>query len=72
MKTNTQFLSYLTQFFLDWEIFETKSAEKIKTPILYSISSFFENRAWDNVEKYWVARHATDNNMENTHCILDT
>jgi len=37
MKTNTQCWSYLAQFFLQWETFETKFVEKIKTHILCSI-----------------------------------
>jgi len=40
MATNTYFLSYLAQFFLDWEMFQTKVVEKIKTPILYSVTFF--------------------------------
>ena len=35
MKTNIHLLSYLAQFFLDWEMFRTKAVEKIKTHILY-------------------------------------
>jgi hypothetical protein len=30
MKTNTHFWSYLIQFFLEWEMFQTKVAQKIK------------------------------------------
>jgi hypothetical protein len=46
MKTNTHFLkSYLAQFFLGWEMFQTKVAEKIKMHILFSVTFFFENRA---------------------------
>jgi hypothetical protein len=44
MKTNTHFLSYLAQFFYEWEIFQTKVGQKIKTHILCSIF-FYENRA---------------------------
>jgi hypothetical protein len=33
MKTNTNFLSYLFQFFLEWEMIQTKVVEKIKTHI---------------------------------------
>jgi len=33
MKTNTNFLSYLVQFFLELEICQTKVVEKIKTNI---------------------------------------
>jgi hypothetical protein len=53
MKTNTHFLSYLAYFFLKWEVFEAKFAEKIKTHILCS-TTFSENRPvyeimWKNV-----------------------
>jgi len=34
MNTNTR-LWYLAQFFLEWEIFQTKILEKIKTYILW-------------------------------------
>jgi len=51
MKTNTHFWSYLTQFYLEYEIFQKKEAvDKIKTHILCSI--FFKLcRLEDNVEK---------------------
>jgi hypothetical protein len=42
MKTDI-YLSYLAQLLLEWEIFQTKFAEKIKTRIVYS--NFFENHA---------------------------
>ena len=46
------FLSYLAHFFLEWEMFQTKVVEKIKTHFMFSIF-FFENRAvyeimWEN------------------------
>ena len=43
METSTHFLSYLAQLFLEWEMFQTKVVEKIKTHILCS-ATFFENR----------------------------
>jgi hypothetical protein len=54
MKTNTHFWSYLAQFFLEREMFQTKVVEKIKTHILCSITFFFETRAvyeimWENI-----------------------
>ena len=46
MKTNIHFLSYLAHFFIDWEMFQTKIVDKIKTHILCSVTFFFfENRA---------------------------
>ena len=52
MKTNVW--SYLAQFLLKWEIFQTRLVEKIKTYILYSINFFSENLAiyeitWKNL-----------------------
>ena len=41
MKTNVHFSSYLAQFFLEWEMFQTKVAEKIKTHISCSVTFFF-------------------------------
>jgi len=44
MKTNTH-LWYLAEFFLEWDMFQTKVAEKIKTRILPSVSylQMFQN-----------------------------
>ena len=44
MKTNIYFWSYLAQFFLEWEMFQTKAIEEIKTHILCSVT-FFEYSA---------------------------
>ena len=41
IKTNTYFWSYLAQFFLEWEMFQDKIVEKIKTRILCWIKFFF-------------------------------
>ena len=38
MKTNIRFWSQLARFFLEWDMFETKCVEKIKTHILCSIA----------------------------------
>ena len=67
MTINTQFLSYLAQFFLEWKMFQTKVVEKIKTQILCSVNFFFFRkscRLWDNVEKYGRAGQATDDNSQ--------
>jgi len=37
MKTSTDLLSYLSQFFSEWEIFQTKVVEKIKTHFMIKI-----------------------------------
>jgi hypothetical protein len=70
MKTNVHFMSYLAQFFLEWQMFQTKVVDKIKTHILCSIMFFLENcPLWDNVEKYCIAGQATDNNVNGHVCI---
>jgi hypothetical protein len=64
MKTYVHLWQYLAEFFLEWEMFETKVVEKIKTHILCSIMFFQKScRLWDNVEKYGRARQATDDNI---------
>jgi len=73
MKTNIHFLSYLAQFFLEWEMFQTKVVQKIKTHILCSVTfPQISCRLWDNVEKYCRAGQATDGNMTLAQCTLDT
>jgi hypothetical protein len=52
MKTNSHSLSYPAHLFLEWQIFQTKIVEKIKTHILCSITFFRKShRLWDNVKK---------------------
>ena len=52
MNTDTHFLSYLAQFFLEWEMFQTKIVEKIKVHILCSVTFFRKSfRLWDNIKK---------------------
>jgi len=41
MQTDIHFVSYLTKFFLECEMFQTKFVEKIKTHILCSVTFFF-------------------------------
>jgi len=45
MKTTRHFWLYLAHFSLEWEVFQTKVVEEIKTHILCSITFFFLNRA---------------------------
>ena len=72
MKTDIRFLSYLAQFFSEWEMFQTKVVEKIKTHILCSVTFFRKScRLWDNVEKYCTAGQATDDNMAHARYMLD-
>ena len=71
MKTNIYFLSHFTQFYLEWEIFQTKIIEKIKhtsyVQLLFSKIAPF----WDNVEKYCRAGQAADDKAH-AYCMLDT
>jgi len=73
MNTNVHFLSYLAHFFLEWEMSQTKVADKIKTRFLYSVTFFFRKscRLWENVEKYFRVGQAADDNMAHAHCMLD-
>jgi hypothetical protein len=57
-------LWYLAQFFLKWEMFQTKVVGKIKTHILCSIT--FSRKScslWNSVEKYGTTRQATGDNI---------
>ena len=73
METSTHILSYLAHFFLEWEMFQTKSCRENQN-IHFVFSNFFQEscRLWDNVEKYCRAGQATDDNMVHAHCMLDT
>jgi hypothetical protein len=73
MQTNTHFCSYLAQFFVEWDMFQTNKkvknkkkyfqtevVEKIKRHILFSVTFFpISCRLWDKVEKYCRAGQAT-------------
>jgi hypothetical protein len=73
MKTDLRFLSYLARFFLEWEMFQSRVVEKIKTHILCLVTFSLKSCClWDNVEKYGRARQATDENMAHAHYMLDT
>jgi hypothetical protein len=55
---------YHTEFFLEWEMIQTKLLETIRTRILCSIT--FSRKScclWDKVEKYDKARQATGDNI---------
>jgi hypothetical protein len=73
MKTNIHFfVSYLAEFFLQYELFQTKVVEKIKTHILCPIT--LKNRAVCEImwKKYCGAGQATDDNMAHAHCMVST
>jgi len=52
MQTDIRFWTYLAQFFLGWEMFQTKRKDKIKT-IMYFIFNYFSQKfdeiKWKNV-----------------------
>jgi hypothetical protein len=75
MKTNAHLWSYLVQFFLEWEMFQTKGSQKIKTHfMLNNITPPPRNswRLWVNVEKYGRDRRAVYDKMAHVHCMLET
>ena len=64
MKTSIHLLSYPAEFDLEWEFFQTKVVEQIKSHFLYSVTFFRKlRRLWDNVEIYIRTGEATDENM---------
>jgi hypothetical protein len=57
-------LWYLADFFLEWEMFQTKVVEEPQTHVLCSITFSRKScRLRDNVEKYGGARQATVDNI---------
>jgi hypothetical protein len=71
VKTNIHFWWYLTYFFIEWEMFQTKVVDKIKTHFVFNNCFLNSCHLWDNVEKYYRARQATDDNTAHVHCMLD-
>jgi hypothetical protein len=64
MKTFVRLWWYFVEFVLEWEMFQIKVTEKIKTNVLCSVK--FSRKScllWDSVEKYGRARQATDGNI---------
>ena len=45
MKMCSHLWQYLAEFILEWEMFQIKVVEKIKTHILFSVTFSFEDRA---------------------------
>ena len=63
----------LAQFFLEWDMFQTKIVEKIKTQILYSmILSPKIVPFMIECGKIFRAGQATDDNMAHERCMLET
>ena len=72
MKTDIHLWSYLVQFFLEWEMLQTKAVQKIKTHILCSVTFFPENRTvYEKMWKNIVERGWPHDSMEHALCVLD-
>jgi len=71
MKTNTHFWSHPTELFPEWEKFQTKLVEKIKTHLVNNNFFFKSCPLWNN-GKIFRARQVTDDNMGLALCVLDT
>ena len=55
---------YLVEFFLEWEMFQIRFVDKIKTHILSSLTLLRKSYLlWDNVQKHGGAREAADDNV---------
>jgi len=73
MKTCAHFLSYLAPLFVEGGTFQIKVVGKIKTHFMFH-NFFFRMSCsvWSNVETYGRAEQATDDDMAQAHCMLDT
>ena len=73
MKTNRPFWSHLAHFLLEWEMFQTKPLEVIKTHFMFN-NIFFSKIVlfMMYVEKYCITGQATDDNVAHAHCMLIT
>jgi hypothetical protein len=61
MKTFSHLWKYIAEFFSEWEMFQIKGVDKIKTHVLRSVTSFRKScRLWDNFEKCGGARDVAD------------
>jgi hypothetical protein len=54
---------YLSEFFLEWEMFQTKVVEKVKIHILYSINVFQDCAIYEIMWKNTLDRQATKENV---------
>jgi len=64
MKIYVHLQKELAEFFLEWEVFQTKRVENNKTHFLCSIKFSRKScRLRDNVEKYGTTRQTTDENI---------
>ena len=72
MKIYVHLWWYLSEFFLELEMFQTKVVKKIKKTHLM-FNNFFQKlrSAWGTVQKHGRAKQATDGNMACVLCMLD-
>jgi hypothetical protein len=64
IKTFVHLWQSLSEFFLEWKIFQTKAIEEIKTYFMFN-KFFFQTlcHVWNNVEIYGIVRQATDDTI---------
>jgi hypothetical protein len=71
METFSHLWQYLAELLLEWEMFQIKFIDKIKTHVLCSVTLFRKSfHLWENVDKYAGAREEAEN-MAPTRGILD-
>jgi len=65
MKTSAHLWQYLAEFFLEWEVFQTKAPQKIKIHNLCSVTPppLPPTVKLDKVPKYGTTGQATDVNI---------
>ena len=64
MKTDTHFVSHLSQFFSEWEMFRRNFVEKIKPRISYYFIPFRNTLSvWDIAVKFGRGRQAVGDNI---------
>ena len=63
MKSCIYLWQYLAEFFFEWEIFQTKIVEKIKTHFVLEAFLRKSCNLWYNMEKYRTARQDTGGNI---------
>ena len=72
MKTNAHFWSYLAEFFVKWEVFQTDVAEEIKTHFMFSNFFFSKIMPFLDNRKNFVQPARPHNSMAHAHCMVDT
>ena len=62
---------YLEEFYLEWEVFQIRVVEKIKTRLCPKTSAPKSCHARGYVEKYGTAEETTEDNLAYVLCTLD-